>query len=89
MSQRLIKVSSKTSVKQLAGSICHSIRQVGDETVLQVIGASSLNQAVKACAIARGMLAPEGLNFSIIPGFVTLQSNGKEVSGMKLILKVH
>lgn len=88
MQKKVIKVSGKTSVKQLAGSICHSVRQAGVETILQVIGASSLNQAIKASAVARGMLASEGLNLSIIPGFVTLESEGKEVSGIKLIISI-
>lgn len=87
MQQKIIKVSSNTSVKQLAGSICQSVKQAGD-TALQVIGASSLNQAVKACAIARGMLASEGLNLTMTPGFITTEINGKEVSGLKLIINI-
>lgn len=58
------------------------------DTILHCIGASSVNQAMKACAIARGILGAQGYNLIIIPGFVDLDVNGKEVSGLKFKLKI-
>ena len=36
---------------------------------MQAIGAGALNQAVKAVAIARGLVAPAGVDLVCIPAF--------------------
>lgn len=54
----ILKVSSKSNPSKVAGAIANVFRT--DETVeIQTIGAGSLNQAVKAIAIARGLVTPE------------------------------
>jgi stage V sporulation protein S len=50
---------------------------------MRAIGASAVNQSVKACAIARGFVAPRGLDVSYIIGFDDIiGDNGDQISAM-------
>lgn len=72
-----IKVSAHSSVNSVAGAIAAAIRDNG-KTQIQVVGAGALNQAVKAVIIARGYLAPEGKDLTMVPSFQTTSINGDE-----------
>ena len=54
---------------------------------MQAIGAGALNQAVKAVAIARGFVAPAGVDLVCIPAFAEVQVEGEDRTGMKLIIE--
>ena len=56
-----LKVSSKSNPNKVAGALAGTIREEG-RAELQTIGAGSLNQAIKALAIARGFVAPGGID---------------------------
>ena len=56
-------------------------------TEIQVIGAGALNQAVKAIAIARGFVAPSGLDLIFVPAFVDIEIDGEERTAIKLLIK--
>lgn len=75
MEYRIIKVSGKTPVPQLAGSIVISIEN-GDNIEMRAMGASSISQLYKACAVARGTLASKGKDLFIKPGFDEVIENG-------------
>jgi stage V sporulation protein S len=62
------------------------IRERGGAEI-QTIGAGALNQAVKAVAIARGFVAPSGLDLICIPAFTDVQIEGEERTAMKLIVQ--
>jgi stage V sporulation protein S len=51
----VLKVSAKSSPNSVAGALAGVIREKGGAE-LQAIGAGARNQAVKAVAIARGLL---------------------------------
>lgn len=70
----------------VAGAIASSLRK-GERVFVQVIGAGALNQAVKAMIIARGYLAPNGLELSCRPSFVDLEINGHEKTAIKLLVE--
>ena len=53
---------------------------------MQAIGAGAVNQAIKAIAIARGFVAPSGIDLVCIPAFVDLQIEGEERTAIKLIV---
>ena len=53
---------------------------------IQTIGAGSLNQAIKAVAIARGFVAPSGDNLIIIPAFSDIVIDGENKTAIKLII---
>ncbi len=50
-----LKVSSKSNPSKVAGAIANVFRNTGSVEI-QTIGAGSLNQAIKAVCIARGLL---------------------------------
>lgn len=77
MEKKKIKVSAKSPVPQLAGSIVISIEN-GDNVELRACGASSVNQMYKACAAARGTLASKGKDLFIKPGFDETTEDGVE-----------
>ena len=62
------------------------IRERGTAEI-QAIGAGALNQAVKAVAIARGFVAPSGLELICIPAFTDIQIDGEERTAIKLIVE--
>lgn len=76
-----IRVSAKSPVPQLAGSIVISIEN-GDDVELRAVGASSVNQMYKAMASARGTLAAKGKDLFIKPGFDEIKEDGYEKTVM-------
>nr|WP_283243630.1 stage V sporulation protein S [Feifania hominis] len=81
-----MKVSSKSSPNSVAGALAGVIRERGVAEV-QAIGAGAINQAVKAIAIARGFLAPSGINLICIPAFTEINIDGEERTAIKLIVE--
>ena len=67
-----LRVSSTSNPSATAGAIANGVRECG-ESELQVIGPRAVNQAVKAIAIARGYVAPSGVDLYCIPGFIKIQ----------------
>jgi len=55
---------------------------------LQAIGAGAVNQAIKSVAIARGYLAPSGIDLVFTPAFVDVEINGEERTAIKLMVEV-
>ena len=63
-----IRVSGKSPVPQLAGSIVKSIED-GFTLEVRAVGASAVNQMYKGIAVARGTLATKSKDLLIKPGF--------------------
>ncbi len=57
----LLKVASKSNPASVAGAIAGMIRETG-RCEVQAIGAGAVNQTVKAIGIARGYVAPGGID---------------------------
>lgn len=51
---------------------------------MNAIGAGAVNQAIKAVAIARGFLAPAGIEVAIVPSFKEQELDGKLTTAMAL-----
>ena len=81
MDYKKIKVSSKSPVPQLAGSIVKSVES-GDNVEIRAVGASAVNQMYKAVASARGTLAAKGKDLLIKPGFDETTDDGVEKTVM-------
>ena len=81
----ILKVSSKSNPSKVAGAIANIYREK-KEVEIQTIGAGSLNQAIKAVAIARGFLARSGENLIVIPAFSDVKIDGENKTAMKLIV---
>ena len=80
----ILKVSSHSSPNSVAGAIAGVIREQKAVEV-QAVGAGAANQAVKAIAIARGYLAPIGIDLICIPAFANISIDGEERTAIKLI----
>ena len=79
----LLKISTKSNPNAVAGAIAGIVRESGN-VELQVIGAGALNQAIKAVAIARGFVAPNGLDLVAIPSFQDVEIDGQERTAIRL-----
>lgn len=82
----LLKVSSKSKPSSVAGAIANAFR---DRSIveMQTVGAASLNQAIKAIAIARGYVAPMGKDLVCVPAFSDVLIDGEEKTAIKLIIE--
>ena len=79
----VLKVSSRSNPNSVAGALAGVVRQVGSVEV-QVIGAGALNQAIKAIAIARGYVAPSGIDLVCIPTFADVEIQGEGRTAIRL-----
>lgn len=82
----VLKVSSMSVPNSVAGAISGVIREIGRVEV-QAIGAGAANQAIKAVAIARGYLAPAGIDLVCIPAFANVVIGDEDRTAIKLILE--
>lgn len=82
----ILKVSARSAPNSVAGAIAGVIREQGRVEV-QAVGAGAANQAIKAVAIARGYLAPSGLDLICIPAFASVMIDEEERTAIKLIIE--
>ncbi len=82
----VLKISAKSNPNSVAGALAGVIREKG-VAEMQAIGAGALNQAVKAVAIARGFVAPSGIELICIPAFTDIIIDGEERTAIKLIVE--
>lgn len=82
----LLKVSSKSSPNSVAGAITGLIKENG-KAEMQAIGAGAINQAVKAVAIARGFVAPTGMELTCMPAFAEIMIDNVEKTGIRFIVE--
>lgn len=82
----IIKVAGTSRTSAVAGAIAGVIREYNRAEV-QAIGASAINQAVKACALARGYLQGDGIDIILIPEFVDVQIDDKVRTAIKFIIE--
>ncbi|MBT9548251.1 MAG: stage V sporulation protein S [Candidatus Sericytochromatia bacterium] len=82
----VLKVSSRSKPTSVAGALAGVVREKG-YVEIQAIGAGAVNQAVKAIAIARGYVAPSGLDLVFIPAFVDVLIDGEERTAIKLMVE--
>ena len=82
----VLKVSSKSNPNSCAGARAGVIRQFGSVEV-QGVGAGALNQAVKAIAIARGYLAPSGVDLVCVPAFKDIEIDGEGRTAIRLLVE--
>ncbi len=82
----VLRVSSRSDPNSVAGALAGTIREAG-KAEIQTIGAGALNQAVKSIAIARGFLAPSGVDLICRPAFVDVEIDGNERTAIKLFVE--
>lgn len=82
----MLKVSSNSSPNKVAGALAGVLREEG-KAELQAVGAGAINQGVKAVAIARGFVAPSGVDLVCVPAFTDIEIDGEERTAIKLIVE--
>ena len=81
-----LRVSSKSDPKSVAGALAAVLRE--DKKVeLQAVGAGAVNQTIKAIAISRGYVAPNGMDLIMIPAFTEIEINGEERTAIKFLVE--
>jgi len=80
----IIKVSAKTMPKLAAGAIAGAVRKSGLAKV-QAVGASAINQAVKAIAIAAKFIEQDAEKAELVcrPAFLNTMIGDKEKTAME------
>lgn len=82
----ILKVSTKSNPNSVAGALAGVLRERGNAEI-QAIGAGAINQGVKAIAIARGFVAPGGMDLICIPAFTDVVIDGEKRTAIKLIVE--
>ena len=82
----ILKVSAKSNPNSVAGALAGVMREKGGAEI-QAIGAGALNQAIKSVVIARGFVAPGGIDLVCVPAFTDIQIEGEERTAIKLIVE--
>ena len=79
----IIKVSATSRTSAVAGAIAGIFRERQFVNV-QAIGASAVNQAVKALALARDYLAEDGYDVVSVAEFVDVEIDGNIRTAIRL-----
>ena len=82
----VLKVSAQSNPKSVAGALAAVLRERGTAEV-QAVGAGAVNQAIKAVAIARGFVAPNGIDLITIPAFTEISIDGEERTAIRFIVE--
>ncbi len=86
VSVEVLKVSTNSNPKMVAGAVAAVLRN-GSNVEIQVIGAGAVNQAIKSIIIARGYVAPNGIDLIVIPAFEQIEVNNEIKTAVKLIIE--
>lgn len=81
----VLKVGADSKPKAVAGALAAVLRERGS-VELQAVGAGAVNQAVKAIAITRGFVAPNGIDLVTIPAFTKVMIDGEERTAIKFLV---
>ena len=82
----ILKISAKSSPNSIAGAIAGLVKENG-KAEMQAIGAGAINQAVKAVAIARGFVAPSGMELVCSPAFTAVNIDNEDKTGIKFVVE--
>lgn len=82
----VLKVSTSSQPKSVAGAIA-AIARADNSVEIHTIGAGAVNQAVKSIAIARGYVAPNGIELVAIPAFSQLEVEGEVKTSIKFVVE--
>ena len=81
-----LRVSSKSDPKAVAGALAAVLRDE-KKVELQAVGAGAVNQTIKAIAISRGYVAPNGMDLIMIPAFAEIEIDGEERTAIKFFVE--
>ncbi len=82
----VLRVAADSNIKAVAGALVATFKTQG-KVELYAVGAGAVNQVVKAIAISRGFVAPNGINLVFIPAFSQTLINGEVKTGIKFLVQ--
>ena len=82
----VLRVSAHSRPGSVAGAIAGVIRSYGRADV-QAIGAGATNQAIKAIAIARDYLRPDGVDIVVVPVFIDVRIANETRTAIRLVVE--
>jgi len=86
MARRQLKVGGATNVNKLSGAIL-SVLEEGNTPELIAVGMSAVNQAVKACIVAKGNAYKKGKLLNTIPSFTLVDIEGNSRDAIKIVVE--
>lgn len=84
----VIRVAGNSRTASVAGAIAGMIRD-HNYAEIQAIGASAVNQAVKAITLAKDFLSQDGIHISFVPDFVDVEIGGQVRTSIKFKVTEH
>ncbi|HDC92392.1 stage V sporulation protein S [Candidatus Bipolaricaulota bacterium] len=82
----VLKIAATSNPSAAAGALANTIREYG-VAELQAIGPKAVNQAVKCIAIARGYMAPSGVDLFFVPSFTDVEINGDMKTALRFTVR--
>ncbi len=82
----ILKVAADPKPKSVAGALAAVVREMGSAE-LQAVGAGAVNQAIKAIAISRGFVAPNGIDLICIPAFAEIEIDDQERTAIRFLVE--
>lgn len=82
----VLKVAALSKPKSVAGAIAAVLREKGSVEI-QAVGAGAVNQTVKSIAIARGYVAPNGIDIVCVPSFAEIEINGERRTAIRFVVE--
>jgi len=82
----VLKVSANSQPKSVAGALAAVLRD-NKYAEIQAVGAGAVNQAVKAIAITRGFVAPNGIDLVAVPAFSEVNIDGEDRTAIKFLVQ--
>ena len=87
MENMVLKVAAHSNPAIVAGSVANNVRE-RKSVELVAMGATAVNQAIKAVAIARDYLSRESIDLACRPEFIHLTIDGEKKSALKLVVLI-
>ena len=82
----VLKVSANSQPKLVAGALAAVLKDK-NYAEIQAVGAGAVNQAIKAIAITRGFVAPNGIDLITVPAFSEVNIDGEERTAIKFLVE--
>ena len=82
-----LKVNKTSDPKKVAGAIASNLRE-GNDVKIIVIGPAAVNQAIKSIIIARGYIATNGFDLTVVPSFTKVSVTDSDEQRSAVVLEV-
>ncbi|MDP4094381.1 MAG: stage V sporulation protein S [Bacillota bacterium] len=82
----VLKVSANSQPKLVAGALAAVLKD-RKYAEIQAVGAGAVNQAIKAIAITRGFVAPNGIDLITVPAFSEVNIDGEERTAIRFLVE--